>query len=115
MPFYRGSVDRYEVMATLLVIAIPFAAIGLMVATRAWARDAVTRARIPGLIGVGCTAVAAGNLFVARRCADLINRPVISVALGDGACYKSGLVAIQLVVLLVVATSAAVRVGEIRP
>jgi hypothetical protein len=101
-------------MAMLLVIAIPTALIVLAAAALAWARDALTRARIPGLIGVFCTLVAAGNLLVERTCGGMVNRPIITVALGTGDCYKSGLVAVELVVLLAVATSAVVRMDVVK-
>lgn len=114
MPFYRGSVDRYEVMATLLVIAIPVGALAFGVVAVAWARDAISRAPLPGLIGVFCTGVAAGNLFVERTCGGIANRPVITVALGTGDCHKSSLVAVELVVLLAVATTVVTRLGDVK-
>lgn len=101
-------------MAILLVIAIPLAAMGLLSVSVAWARDAVGRAPLPGLIGVFCTLVAVGNLFVERTCDGMVNRPVITVALGDGDCYRTGVIGLGLVLLLGVATSAAVRVGDLR-
>lgn len=114
MPFYRGSVDRYEVTATLLVIAIPVGALAFGVVAVAWARDAISRAPLPGLIGVFCTLVAAGNLFVQRTCGGMVNRPVITVALGTGDCHRSSLVAVELVVLLSVATSVVTRLGDVK-
>lgn len=114
MPFYRGSVDRYEVMATLLVITIPVAALAFGTVALAWARDAISRSPLPGLIGVCCTLVAAGNLLVERPCGGMVNRPVITVALGTGDCHKSSLVAVELVVLLAVATSVVTRLGDVK-
>ena len=102
-------------MAVMLTIAIPLAAVGLGVMARAWAQDAIHRSPTTGRIGVACTAAAAANLWVARSCGDAVNRPIVSVAIGTGDCYRTGVVAVGLVLLLGVATSALVRAGDVRP
>ena len=104
----------YELVALLIVIAIPFAALGLIVATAAWGRDAVVRSRHAGITGIVCTAVAAGNLFIARPCGDGVNRPLLAIVTGSDECYRAALMSFELVMLLVVATSVAVRLGDLR-
>ena len=106
--------SSYYLIALLIVIAIPVVATGLVAGAFVWARDAMTRGRAPGAIGVLCTFVATANLFVPRRCAGSFNRPVITAFLGDDACQRSSLVAIQLVLLLAVATALVARADEIR-
>jgi hypothetical protein len=44
----------------------------------------------------------------------VVNRPIISAFLGPDDCQRSGLVSVELVVLLAVATALVVRAGEIR-
>ena len=100
--------------AILLVIAMPLAAIGLATVSVAWAKDVITRSRPQGLLGVFFTLVAAGNLFVERTCEGTVNRPIISIALGHGDCFKSGLGGVEIVLLVAVATSAVVRFGDVR-
>ena len=104
----------YGLVALLIVLAVPFAALGLILVAGAWGRDAVARSRHSGLTGVLCTAVAAANLFIARPCGDGINRPVITIFTSSGDCFRSALMSFELVLLLAVATSVAVRLGEVR-
>ena len=104
----------YGLVALLIVLAIPFAAVGLVVVAIGWASDALARSRHTGLTGIACTAVAAANLFVARPCGDGTNRPVIAIITGSGDCYRAALMSFELMVLLGVATSVAVRLGDLR-
>lgn len=104
----------YYLTAVAIVFAIPVAALALVAGTVLWARDAVAREPRAGLVGILCTLVAAGNLFVERSCAGNVNRPVITAFVGADACQRSSLVAVELVVLLAVATALVVRAGEIR-
>jgi hypothetical protein len=105
---------RYDLLALLIVFAIPFAAIGLVVAAYAWGRDAIERSRAAGIAGVGLTVLAAVNLLVARGCGSGVNRPVITMVLGDDACHRVGLLSFELLLLLVVATSVVVRLPDVR-
>jgi hypothetical protein len=103
-----------DLLATLIVIAIPVAALLLVAGALAWGYDAVVRNPYIGGLGIAAVAVATGNLFVVRTCRDGANRPITSMFVGDHACHRNGLLALQLVLLLVVATSVLVRLGEVR-
>lgn len=104
----------YDLIALLIVLAIPFAALYLFLATMAWARDAIRRAPIGGPIGVFATMAASGNLIVARACGGDTNRPVITLVTGHGSCLRLGLISLEVVLLVAVWTSTAVRLGDVR-
>ena len=104
----------YYLTALAIVIAMPLAAIAVAAGLARWAHDALVRAPVLGALGVLFTGFAIVNLFVARACGDGVNRPIVAIALADDACREVGLVSLQLVILLVVATAAAVRLGDVR-
>jgi hypothetical protein len=104
----------YETLAVLIVLAIPFAVLGLLVAVVGWARDAIARERRIATVGIACTAIAAANLLVARSCGDDVNRPIITLVTSSGACFRTGLLSLEVVLLLAVATSTAVRLADVR-
>lgn len=104
----------YYIAAIVLVLAIPVGLLTLGFGLVAWGRDAVRRSPVVGGLGVACTVLAIGNLVVARSCAAGVNRPIVSAALSSDACHRSGVIAVEIALLLVVATAAVVRLGEIR-
>lgn len=99
----------YELQASLLVIALAFGAVMLVAGAVTLARDALERAPIPALVGIACTAVTFGSLFLERACGGTVNRPIITAVVGPDTCRVSALAAIELVVLLALGTSLAVR------
>lgn len=101
-------------MAVAIVVAIPIAALALAAGLARWARDVVSRSPVVGALGVLFTVSALAHLFVARACGAGVNRPILALAAADEACYRVGLVSLQLVVLLVVATAAAARLADVR-
>jgi hypothetical protein len=104
----------YELIALVLVLAIPAVGMAIVAGGIAWARDTIARAPVPGSIGVACTIIAAANLFVARTCGGSTNRPIVAMALPDDPCQRSALIAVELVLLLVVATATVVRLPDLR-
>ena len=104
----------YDLAALLIVLAMPVVAIGVVALAYFWALDALQRSLPAGATGVLCTLVAAGNLFVERRCGGTVNRAILTAFVGPDDCRRSALVAIELVVLLAVATALVVRAGEVR-
>jgi hypothetical protein len=102
-------------LAVLLVAGACFGVVALAVASRSWVAWVLRAGGAIGIVGLAVTAVAFGNLFVPRTCASAetaagtmteSNRPVLSVVVDHGPCYRSGLAQVQLVVLAVMATSA---------
>jgi len=107
-------VRSYDLLALLLVLAIPLSAMGLLGALVAWARDSVARSPVVGALGVVLTVAALANLLIARACGDGTNRPIVGLAVGDAGCQRVGLEAFGLVLLVVVTTAVVVRLGELR-
>jgi hypothetical protein len=107
-------VGSYDLAALLIVFAIPVVLLGVAALAFFWAHDSLQRSLPVGAIGVLGTLVAAGNLFVERSCAGSVNRPIITAVLGPDECRRSALVALEVVVLLAVATALVVRAGEVR-
>jgi hypothetical protein len=105
-------VDAYELQAWALTAAIPVAGVMLAVGALRWARDALTRSPVAGLIGVALTAAAAGNLLVPRRVGEVLNRPIIALVLESDGAQRSGAIALDLLLLGVVVTALAARFGE---
>lgn len=103
-----------DLLAVLIVIAIPVAALLLVAGAIAWGYDAVVRSPGVGVVGVAAAVAATANLFIVRSCGDGVNRPVISMFIGDHGCHRSGLIGLQLVLLLVVGTSVLVRLRDVR-
>ena len=104
----------YDVLAVLIVLTIPFAMVGLIVIAAAWADDALARERTTGLVGIACTGIAAVNLLIPRSCGDEVNRPIVAIVTGSGDCFRMGLLSVEVVLLLAVATSVAVRFPALR-
>jgi hypothetical protein len=103
-----------DLLALLIVLAIPVAALWVLAGFAVWARDAVRRSPLLGGLGVLCTGVAVANLFVERTCADGTNRPIVAMFVSDHGCHRLGVISLEVVVLLLVATAATVRLGDLR-
>jgi hypothetical protein len=69
---------------------------------------------VVGSLGVLLAALAIVNLVVARSCGGGVNRPIVSAVLRSDACHRSGVIALGLPILLVVATATLVRLGDAR-
>lgn len=99
-------------LALVLVVAIPVAFLGFVAAAERWARWMVRAGGLVGVAGLAVTAASAVNLLVPRTCSDApveeVNRPVISLVVGDGACFRDALGQAQLAALVGVAASVAV-------
>jgi hypothetical protein len=105
-------VNTYELGALAIVLAVPFLVLLLVVGVYAWATDSVRRSATIGGLGVLATLVAVGYLFVEQTCDLTRNRPIIMAVLGPADCRRVGLVAVELVLLLAVATAVAVRLPD---
>ena len=103
-----------DLLATIIIIAIPVAALLLVAGALAWGYDAVVRNRVVGGLGILAAAAATANLFVERTCDDGTNRPIVSMFIGGHGCHRSGLLALEILLLLVVGTSVLVRLGDVR-
>jgi hypothetical protein len=103
-----------DLLATIIIIAIPVAALLLVAGALAWGYDAVNRNPVVGTLGITAAAAAVGNLFIERACHDGANRPIVSMFIGDHGCHRTGLLALQVLLLLVVGTSVLVRLGEVK-
>lgn len=106
--------NGYELEALVIVLALPFALVLLVTLTVAWVVDSVRRSAIVGGVGVLSTLVAVGYLFKETTCDVVVNRPAFMAILGPGDCRRTGLVAIELVLLLALATALAVRAPDLR-
>lgn len=102
-------------LAVLLVAAACFAAVALVAGAARWSAWALRVGGTVGLVGVVVAAGTVVNLFVPRTCAEAEtalgtatarNRPAFSVVVDDGDCFRSGLAQVQVVALVVLATSA---------
>ena len=103
-----------DLLATIIIIAIPVAALLLVAGVLAWGYDAFVRNPVIAILGYAATAGATANLFLQRTCHDGANRPIISMWVGDHACHRTGLLSAEIVLLLVVGTSVLVRLGEVK-
>ena len=99
-------------LALAIVMAAPVVAIGLALSAADWVRWVVRTGGAVGIVGLVLTAVAAVNLVVPRTCATepvkAVNRPVLSLAVDDGDCFRSALGAVGFLGLAAAATSAVV-------
>lgn len=106
-------------LALLLVVAIPVAFLGFVVAAEAWARWMVRAGGMIGVAGLALTAAFAVNLLLPRTCSDVpveeVNRPVISLVVGDGSCFQDALGQTQLAALVGLGASVAVVARSSRP
>jgi hypothetical protein len=107
-------VGSYYLTALALVLAIPIAFLAACLGLALWTRDSVARAPLIGALGAVCTAAAIANLVVARACGDGINRPLVAAAVGADECRRVGVASVALVLLLLSATSAVTRLGDVR-
>ena len=98
----------------LIVLLIPVTAGLLVVGLGAWARDVVRRNAVIGGLGVVWLAAALANLVVERQCDDGTNRLVVGLFVSDHACHRSGVIALEVALLALVATAALVRLGDVR-
>jgi hypothetical protein len=103
-----------DLLATIIIIAIPVAALLLVAGALAWGYDAIVHNPVIAIVGIAATSAATANLFLERACHDGVNRPIVSMFVGDHACHRTGLLSLEVVLLLVVGTSVLVRLGEIR-
>ncbi|HEX4903875.1 MAG TPA: hypothetical protein VFU93_00395 [Acidimicrobiales bacterium] len=106
--------SSYYLVAVLLVLAIPIAAMGALVGLAAWTRDALTRAPVVGALGALCTFAAITHLVLPRACGDGTNRPIVAAAVGLDECRRIGVASVALVVLLLAATATVTRLGDVR-
>jgi hypothetical protein len=107
-------VNEYEIEALAIVLSVPFIGVLLVSLAVGWAIDSVRRSAAVGGIGVLCTLVGVGYLFRETACELTVNRPAIMALLGPGDCRRTGLVAVQLVLLLALGTALAVRAPDLR-
>ena len=98
-------------LATVVVVAMPVLGLGMVIGLVAWARDALVRRTPVGTAGVLLTAAAIGNLFVERRLGGAVTRPVLALFLERDGAFRSALLALAVTVLLLSATSVAVRLA----
>lgn len=100
-------------LSLLLVVAVPIALLVIGAGVVHWGRWLLGAG---GPVGIGALVLcgAAGvNLLVPRSCEDaggrrVVNRPLISAAVGDGQCFARGIGQLQVAVLTGVGASAAV-------
>jgi hypothetical protein len=104
-------------LAVLIILVVPLLAVAAGAGLLRWARWLLTTGRAVGLIGLALTAGLAVNLFVPRTCADEsrsaigqpeVNRPAISLVVGDGPCFRSALAQAQLTALAGLSSSVVV-------
>jgi hypothetical protein len=102
-------VGWYEIVATILVIAMPLALLAIALGVRAWARDALDHDPKVAVVGIIAACAAGGNLLVSRDLGPATTRPALALFLERGATFRSALLAMAVALLLVAATSVAVR------
>ncbi|MCU1483893.1 MAG: hypothetical protein JWN67_639 [Actinomycetia bacterium] len=99
-------------LALLLVALAPVAALGAVSSAGQWGRWLVRAGGVVGILGLVLTAAATVNLLVPRTCATApvktMNRPVLSIAVDEGDCFRSALGQVGLAGLVGVTASAAV-------
>jgi hypothetical protein len=110
-------------LACLLVLAVPLALVAAAHGIVRWGRWV---AEVAGVVGIAGLVVAGGfavNLLVPRTCDRIevpggaieeVNRPLLSLAVGDGGCFRSAVGQLQLVGLAGVATSAVAALAATR-
>lgn len=108
-------------LAVLIVLAVPIAAVGAALSAGQWARWLYRAGGVLGIAGLVLTAVFLVNLVVPRTCSTTalpgnalreVNRPIISLVLGDGDCFRSAMAQAQGAALAGVATSAVVAMVD---
>lgn len=103
--------DTYDLVATAAVVAMPVSVVALVIGAMWWARDALDRQPRVGVVGILATAAATGNLLLERPLGGRTTRPLLALFLEQGGAFRSALLALAIVVLLVSATSVAVRLA----
>ena len=106
--------DRYELVATGLIVLIPLTVAVLVVLAVLWVQDAFGRDQRKATVGVLVTAVALGNLFVRQDLGRTTTRPVIALFVEHGDAFRGALGSLAVVLVLVMATSVAVRLPATR-
>jgi hypothetical protein len=112
----RVELTPYSAAAFVVVVALATAAAGVAALIAGWARVLVRAAPGVAAAGLALTGAAVLNLALPRTCSTeptVRNRPAVSALTGD-ACQRGALAQVQVVVLLGVATSLAVRVRSRR-
>lgn len=106
-------------LAVLLVLLVPVALVAGAAGVAQWGGWVVRSAGVVGIIGLVVTAGFAVNLLVPRTCARIevpggafeeVNRPLLSLAVSDGECYRSAVTQLGFVGLAGLATSVAAAV-----
>ena len=106
--------SSYDLAALGLVLAIPLVGLAALAGLVAWTRDVLARAPIVGGLGAVSTFAAIAHLIVPRACGDGVNRPIVAAAVGLDECRRIGVASVGLVVLLLAATAAVTRLGDVR-
>lgn len=99
----------YDLATGVIVAAIPSAAIMLVLGAVLLARDAIARSPGIAITGFAATLAAFGMLFVERSCSTTVNRPIFTAVVGPASCRAEALASIEVVLLLGLATTLAVR------
>lgn len=105
-------------LALALVVVVPVLVVAAAHGVGRWSRWLVRAGGALGVAGLVLTAVATVNLLVPRSCghgsAAERNRPLISVVVGDGDCFRSAMGQVQIAVLVALAASLAVLTRSAR-
>ena len=106
--------DRYELIATALIVLMPLAVAAVLLTLVVWVQDAFAREPRKATVGVLVTAVALGNLFIRQDLGSATTRPVMALFVEHGTAFRGALGSVAVVLVLVVATSVAVRLPATR-
>jgi len=106
-------------LALLIVVAAPIALLGAVAGAWQWGRWLVGAGGVLGMVGAAVTGVAVLNLGVARTCqtdaaGKHVNRPIISIATGEGDCFRRAMGQLQLAALAGVGASSVVLLRQVR-
>jgi hypothetical protein len=110
-------------LAILIVVAVPIALVGLTASAGHWARWLYRAGGLIGVAGLVLTAVFVVNLVIPRSCSTTsipghtvheVNRPILSLVLGDGSCFRSAMGAAEAATLVGVASSTVVALLDRR-
>ena len=106
-------------LALLLVVAAPLALLGAVRGAWQWGRWLVRAGGAVGVLGLVATGAAVVNLGVARTCqtdasGHRVNRPIISVATGEGDCFRRAMGQLELAALAGVGASSLVLLRQAR-
>jgi hypothetical protein len=105
-------------LALLLVALAPVVALGAVSSAGQWGRWLVRAGGVVGILGLVLTAAATVNLLVPRTCATapvkIMNRPVLSIAVDEGDCFRTALGQVGLAGLVGVTASIAAAAWSTR-